>query len=208
MQIRLDPFEDAYEVYKEEILGSGQFAIVKKCRDKKTNRNHAAKFVIKRRPNSSSRKGLFREKILQEIEILSELKHDNIIQLHDVFETQTEIIIVLELVSGGELFEFLSEKDHLNESEAAEFITQILEGVEHFHARNVVHLDLKPENVMLYDRQSLKIKIIDFGISRKLKPGEKVMETYGTPEFVGKYKNISKIFLFIKFKINLIFLFF
>jgi serine/threonine protein kinase len=98
-------------------------------------------------------------------------------------------------VSGGELFEFISEKDHLSESDAAQFITQILEGVEHFHAKSIVHLDLKPENVMLYDRKSLQIKIIDFGISRKLKPGEKVMETYGTPEFVApeiiQYQPIS-----------------
>jgi serine/threonine protein kinase len=78
-------------------IKSGQFAIVKRCKEKKTNKEYAAKYVVKRRPNSSSRKGLFREKILQEIEILSDLKHDNIIQLHDVFETQTEIIIVLEL---------------------------------------------------------------------------------------------------------------
>jgi death-associated protein kinase len=165
---------------------SGQFAIVRRCKNKKTNVEYAAKFVIKRRPNSSSRKGLFREKILQEIEILSELKHEHIISLHEVFETPTEIILVLELVTGGELFEYISEKDHLTEEEAATFITQILEGVEHFHAKNIIHLDLKPENVMLLNRQSCLIKIIDFGISRKLKPGEKVMETYGTPEFVGK----------------------
>ncbi len=159
---------------------------MRRCKNKKTNVEYAAKFVIKRRPNSSSRKGLFREKILQEIEILSELKHEHIISLHEVFETPTEIILVLELVTGGELFEYISEKDHLTEEEAATFITQILEGVEHFHAKNIIHLDLKPENVMLLNRQSCLIKIIDFGISRKLKPGEKVMETYGTPEFVGK----------------------
>jgi serine/threonine protein kinase len=95
-------------------------------------------------------------------------------------------------VKGGELFEFISEKDHLSESDAAKFITQILEGVAHFHAKNIVHLDLKPENVMLLDRQNCLIKIIDFGISRKLRPGEKVMETYGTPEFVGKKKERKK----------------
>ena len=76
---------------------SGQFAIVKRCKHKDTNIEYAAKYVHKRRPNSSSRKGLLREKILQEIEILSDLKHTNIISLHDVFETNTEIILVLEL---------------------------------------------------------------------------------------------------------------
>lgn len=95
MQIRTDPFEEAYEVYED--LGSGQFAIVKRCKEKHTCKEYAAKVVIKRRPNSSSRKGLFREKILQEIEILSELNHNNIISLHEVFETQQEIILVLEL---------------------------------------------------------------------------------------------------------------
>ena len=95
MQIRTDPFLDAYELFED--LGSGQFAVVRRCKEKQTCKEYAAKFVIKRRPNSSSRKGLFREKILQEIEILSELKHSNIISLHDVFETNQEIILVIEL---------------------------------------------------------------------------------------------------------------
>ncbi len=95
MQIRTDRFEDAYERFED--LGSGQFAVVRRCKDKQTGIQYAAKFVTKRRPNSTSRKGLFREKILQEVEILSELKHENIIHLHDVFETNTEIILVLEL---------------------------------------------------------------------------------------------------------------
>lgn len=193
MRIRTDQFLDSYELHEE--LGNGQFAIVRRCVEKSTGKHYAGKFVVKRKPNSNSRKGLFREKILQEVEILSDLKHENIIDLHDVFETQNEIILVVELVTGGELFEYISDKEFLTEEEAAIFIAQILEGVEHFHAKNIVHLDLKPENVMLLDRQSCQIKIIDFGISRKLKPGEKVMETYGTPEFVApeiiQYQPIS-----------------
>lgn len=95
MQIRTDSFQDAYEVYED--LGSGQFAVVRRCKDRVTGCEYAAKFVIKRRSSSSSRKGLFREKILQEIEILSELSHTNIIKLHQVFETPQEMILVLEL---------------------------------------------------------------------------------------------------------------
>ncbi len=95
MLIRTEPFQEFYDIYED--LGSGQFAVVKRCKEKTTNIEYAAKFVIKRRPNSSSRKGLFREKILQEIDILSELKHENIISLHEVFETNQEIILVLEL---------------------------------------------------------------------------------------------------------------
>jgi death-associated protein kinase len=95
MQIRTDSFQEAYDVYED--LGSGQFAVVKRCKERLSQVEYAAKFVIKRRPNSSSRKGLFREKILQEIEILSELSHTNIIKLYQVFETNQEMILVLEL---------------------------------------------------------------------------------------------------------------
>ena len=95
MQIRADPFEDFYQVYDD--LGSGQFAVVRRCIEKSTGAEYAAKYVLKRRPNSSSRKGLLREKILKEVEILSELKHYNIISLHEVFETSQEMILILEL---------------------------------------------------------------------------------------------------------------
>lgn len=95
MQIRTDSFQDAYEVYED--LGSGQFAVVRRCKERATGREYAAKFVVKRRTSGGSRKGLFREKILQEIEILSELDHTNIIKLHHVFETGQEMILVLEL---------------------------------------------------------------------------------------------------------------
>lgn len=93
MQIRTDPFDNFYDVYED--LGSGQFAVVKRCKEKDTCKEYAAKFVLKRR--QGSRKGLLRDKILQEVDILSELSHRNIIKLHDVFETNNDIILVLEL---------------------------------------------------------------------------------------------------------------
>jgi len=71
--------------------------VVKRCLEKATNKEYAAKFVTKRKPNSASRKGLFREKILNEVDILGSLKHENIIELHDCFETSNEIILIVEL---------------------------------------------------------------------------------------------------------------
>jgi len=111
--------------------------------------------------------------------------HPNVITLHDVFENKHEIILVLELVGAGELFHYIAEKDALSEEEAAKFILQILEGVHHMHQKNIVHLDLKPENIMLLEKNKTQIKIIDFGISRKLRPNEPTKETFGTPEFVA-----------------------
>lgn len=95
MQIRTDLFSDHYELHED--LGSGQFAFVKRCTEKATGKQYAGKFVVKRKPNSASRKGLFREKILNEVDILGGLKHENIIALHDVFETATDLILVVEL---------------------------------------------------------------------------------------------------------------
>jgi serine/threonine protein kinase len=106
-------------------------------------------------------------------------------------------------VHGGELFDHVFNKQYLCEAETIDYITQMLKGVRHLHANHVVHLDLKvnycldylikcrrlqPENVMLYrddDSRSQRVKLIDFGLSRFIRPGEVVREMIGTPEFVA-----------------------
>ncbi len=110
--------------------------------ERSSGRDFAGKFVKKRR-YASSRRGSRREDIVREIEILSELSHSQIISLNEVFETSTEVILILELVTGGELFHYLAEKDHVSEEVAAKFTKQILEGLKHMHDRNICHLDLK-----------------------------------------------------------------
>ncbi|CAF3753055.1 unnamed protein product [Adineta steineri] len=183
LNIITEDFDNFYEI--QDDLGSGQFAVVKCVRELSTGHEFAAKFVRKKKCIAGKR-GLKREEILREADILSELApHPNIITVHDVFENKHEIILVLELVSAGELFHYIAEKDALNEEEAAKFILQILEGVRHMHEKNIVHLDLKPENIMLLEKNKTQIKIIDFGISRKLRPNEPTKETFGTPEFVA-----------------------
>ena len=101
---------------------------------------------------------------------------------------------------GGELFDFIAERERLTEEEASFFIKQILLGVQHLHSHNVAHLDLKvtrltpgrnsnvtlqPENVMLLNNTCRTVKLIDFGLSRKILPGTEVREMLGTPEFVS-----------------------
>ncbi|XP_070543230.1 death-associated protein kinase 1-like isoform X2 [Ptychodera flava] len=179
---RDEPVETFYEI-KEEI-GSGQFATVKRVTEKSSGTDYAGKFVRKKK-YASSRRGAKREDIAREVDILSEMDHGNVISLHEVFETQTEVVLILELVAGGELFEFLAEKDHVTEEEAALFTKQMLEGVRHLHDKNIVHLDLKPENVMLLNTNKQHIKLIDFGLSQKLIPGKVIKDMIGTPEFVA-----------------------
>ncbi|GFO37012.1 death-associated protein kinase 1 [Plakobranchus ocellatus] len=88
-------------------------------------------------------------------------------------------------VTGGELFDYISEKDHLGEEEASAFIAQILRGLKHLHDHNIAHLDLKPENIMLRNRNTQSIKLIDFGLAQRIQGKEDIRALMGTAEFVA-----------------------
>merc|ERR1719412_1723505 len=111
-KFRYDPFEELYEVHEE--LGSGQFAVVFRVIEKSTRNEYAAKYIKKKRLQTS-RRGVAREDIQKEIHILAEMEHANIIYLHQVYENGQNVILVLELLRGGELFDFISEKERLSE---------------------------------------------------------------------------------------------
>ncbi|KAM4578285.1 death-associated protein kinase 1 [Fundulus diaphanus] len=179
-----DNVEEFYEIGDE--LGSGQFAVVRRCRHRRTGVEYAAKFIKKRR-NKSSRRGVTREDIEREVNILKEIQHPNIITLHEVFESKAEVILILELVAGGELFDFLAEKESLSEEEATQFLKQILDGVLYLHSKQIAHFDLKPENIMLLNRSvpHPRIKLIDFGLAHKIDFGNDFKNIFGTPEFVA-----------------------
>uniref|UniRef100_UPI003AAFA021 death-associated protein kinase 1 n=1 Tax=Centroberyx gerrardi TaxID=166262 RepID=UPI003AAFA021 len=176
--------EEFYEIGDE--LGSGQFAVVRRCRNRSTGVEYAAKFIKKRR-SKSSRRGVTREDIEREVSILKEIQHPNIITLHDVYENKAEVILILELVAGGELFDFLAEKESLTEEEATQFLKQILDGVFYLHSKQIAHFDLKPENIMLLSRTvpHPRIKLIDFGLAHKIDFGNDFKNIFGTPEFVA-----------------------
>ncbi|CAK6951002.1 death-associated protein kinase 2 isoform X1 [Scomber scombrus] len=176
--------DDFYEMGED--LGSGQFAIVKRCTEKSSGLEYAAKF-IKKRQSRVSRRGVRREEIEREVDILQQLQHPNIVALHDVYENRTDVVLVLELVSGGELFDFLAQKESLSEEEATQFIKQILNGVQYLHSKRISHFDLKPENIMLLDRDDPlpRIKLIDFGLAHKIEAGADFKNIFGTPEFVA-----------------------
>ncbi|XP_042571490.1 death-associated protein kinase 2-like isoform X2 [Cyprinus carpio] len=176
--------EDFYDIGED--LGSGQFAIVKRCKEKSTGVEYAAKF-IKKRQSKVGRRGVRREEIEREVDILQDLQHPNIITLHDVYENRTDVVLILELVSGGELFDFLARKESLSEEEATEFIKQILNGVQYLHSKKIAHFDLKPENIMLLDNNIHlpRIKLIDFGLAHRIKDGVEFKNIFGTPEFVA-----------------------
>ncbi|KAI4877980.1 hypothetical protein NFI96_027960, partial [Prochilodus magdalenae] len=89
-------------------------------------------------------------------------------------------------IRGGELFDFIAEKENLMENEAIEFMKQILKGVAFMHSKQIAHFDLKPENIMLSDKkvEHPEIKIIDFGLAQRLTPGEEYRSLCGTPQYI------------------------
>ncbi|XP_074651155.1 death-associated protein kinase 3-like [Tubulanus polymorphus] len=185
LEFRTENFEDFYEL-TDDVLGNGRFSVVWRCAEIATGREYAAKIIKKKRYKSSSRRGaLSIDDIKREAAILNDLAHENVISIHDAFENGNQVVLVLELVTGGELFEYLSEKDHLTEAEAVAFLKQILTGVKHMHEKNIAHLDLKPENIMLMNHGSNVLKLIDFGLSKRMAPNEELREMMGTPEFVA-----------------------
>ncbi|KAM9294031.1 death-associated protein kinase 2-like [Gastrophryne carolinensis] len=176
--------EDLYELLEK--LGSGHFGVVKKCKEKSTGNLFAGKF-IKTRKSKGSRLGLDRDQVEREVFILQQLEHPNIMRLHDVFASKAETVLILELIRGGELFDFIAEKEALSEEDAIEFLEQILKGAAYMHARHIAHFDLKPENIMLLEKDvpHPKIKIIDFGLAQKIEDGAVFKSLCGTPQYIA-----------------------
>ncbi|XP_078393987.1 death-associated protein kinase 2-like [Cetorhinus maximus] len=184
MAVNHQNVEELYEF--GETLGSGHFGTVRMCYTKTTRDPFAAKF-IKLRKSKTSRWGLDREQIDREVNILSQVQHPNIIELHDVFAGRTDMVLIMELVSGGELFDYVAEKESLSEEQAMEFIQQILQALGYLHSKSIAHLDLKPENIMLRDKEAPKphIKLIDFGLAQKIEPGAEFRSLCGTPQYIA-----------------------
>ncbi|CAF2129277.1 unnamed protein product [Rotaria magnacalcarata] len=168
---------DEYELM--EILGRGKFGEVKKCREKSTQHYLAAKFI-------QINKEQDRIEALNEIEIMKALQHPRLLQLYDAFETKGTFCLVMELISGGELFERVIDDDFILTERLCElYMMQICEGVCFMHSSNIIHLDMKPENILCVNRNGHRIKIIDFGLARKFDPSKQLKVLFGTPEFVA-----------------------
>uniref|UniRef100_A0AC35U477 Twitchin n=1 Tax=Rhabditophanes sp. KR3021 TaxID=114890 RepID=A0AC35U477_9BILA len=172
--------ESVYEKYDIlEEIGVGAFGVVHRCVEKATGNTFAAKFVNTISPNE-------KETVRKEINTMSELRHPSLINLHDAYEDETQMVMIYEFMSGGELFEKVSDdKNKMSEDEAKDYMKQICVGLKHMHEQNYVHLDLKPENIMFTTRKSSSLKLIDFGLAAKLDPRNPAKVTTGTAEFAA-----------------------
>ncbi|XP_017284618.1 myosin light chain kinase family member 4 isoform X5 [Kryptolebias marmoratus] len=168
-----------YTINRDEVLGGGRFGQVYKCLEKSSGLTLAAK-IIKARNQKE------KEVVRNEIQVMNQLNHANLIQLYAAFESRNDIVLVMEYVEGGELFDrIIDENYNLTELDTVLFIRQICEGLQYMHKNYILHLDLKPENILCVSRATNKIKIIDFGLARRYKPREKLRVNFGTPEFLA-----------------------
>uniref|UniRef100_A0A6I8MY27 Calcium/calmodulin-dependent protein kinase type IV n=1 Tax=Ornithorhynchus anatinus TaxID=9258 RepID=A0A6I8MY27_ORNAN len=153
----------------------GATSVVFCCEDKGTREPYAAKIL---------KKTIDKKIIRTEIGVLLRLSHPNIIKLKEIFETPSEIALILELVTGGELFDRIVERGFYSELDAAHVVKQILEAVAYLHANGVVHRDLKPENLLYADLSpDAPLKIGDFGLSKIVDEQGTMKTICGTPGY-------------------------
>eukprot|EP01084_Bolivina_argentea_P169293 293493_1 len=166
-------FVDDY--LKEESLGQpGQFGTAYKCyRKSDTDRRtpYAVKEINKSRLTAA--KPTEKDELLQtmqnEIAILLKVRHKNIVELYDVYESRDQLHLVMEYLPGGELFDRICEQSEdggYGEKQAANIIKQILSALYCVHSKKILHLDLKPENILFKDDTDNSVKLIDFGMAR------------------------------------------
>ena len=165
-----------YQKYQpKEILGRGVSSTVRRAVHKESGQSFAVK-IIDVSADVVDQDGLnLREQTMREINILRLVAgHENIIQLLDVFESVTYIFLVFELCEEGELFDYLNRVVTISEKKARRIMRQVVEALQHCHARQVVHRDIKPENILLDTDHN--VKLTDFGFAKILRSEERLYE--------------------------------
>ncbi|PIA42444.1 hypothetical protein AQUCO_02000114v1 [Aquilegia coerulea] len=167
-----------YEVGRT--IGEGTFAKVKFAQNTENGESVAMKVLAK----STILKHKMVNQIKREISIMKIVRHPNIVRLHEVLASRTKIYIVLEFVTGGELYDKIVHQGRLSENESRRYFQQLIDAVDYCHSKGVYHRDLKPENLLLDSQGNLKIS--DFGLSALPQQGVGLLHTTcGTPNYVA-----------------------
>ncbi|XP_004404224.1 PREDICTED: serine/threonine-protein kinase DCLK3 [Odobenus rosmarus divergens] len=171
---------DVHKHYEAgRVLGDGNFAVVKECRHRETRQAYAMKIIDK-----SKLKGK-EDMVDSEILIIQSLSHPNIVKLHEVYETEAEIYLIMEYVQGGDLFDAIMESVKFAERDAALMLMDLCRALVHLHDKSIVHRDLKPENLLVQrnEDKSTTLKLADFGLAKHVvRP---IFTVCGTPTYVA-----------------------
>ncbi|GAV72027.1 Pkinase domain-containing protein/NAF domain-containing protein [Cephalotus follicularis] len=167
-----------YEVGRT--IGEGTFAKVKFAQNTETGESVAVKVLDR----TTIIKHKMIDQIKREISIMKLVRHPYVVRLHEILASRTKIYIILEFITGGELFDKIVHHGRLSESESRRYFQQLIDGVDYCHSKGVYHRDLKPENLLLDSLGNLKIS--DFGLSALPEQGVSLLRTTcGTPNYVA-----------------------
>ncbi len=170
--------DNRYEIL--EVIGTGGMAVVYKARCHRLNRLVAIKIL----KDEFSGDEEFRRRFRAEGEAVAMLSHPNIVQVYDVSSSDNANFIVMELIDGISLKQYMEKKGILNWKETLHFSMQIAKGLEHAHGRGIVHRDIKPHNVMVLKNGS--VKVMDFGIARVMnKSNTLTKEALGSVHYIS-----------------------
>ncbi|XP_061597849.1 serine/threonine-protein kinase DCLK3 [Cololabis saira] len=175
--VTLSDIERCYEIGR--LLGDGNFAVVRECRCRDNGKTLAVKIVERS-------KLIGREHMMQnELSLLGSLCHPRIVRLLAHHHTHTHSYLVMELVSGGDLFETISDRGKFSEAEAGLMVSDVSEALNYIHGKSIVHRDLKPENLLVeqVDVGVCRLKLGDFGLAMVVT--EPVFTICGTPTYVA-----------------------
>lgn len=162
----------------QALIGRGTYSRVVRAQHRITKKPYAIKMV-----NRIHAKDMCDA----ELKVLQTVRHKYVIRLHEVFESSNQLYMVVDLATGGELFDRIISNGSFAESEAVYVVKMVLDGLHYLHDRGITHRDLKPENLLYYHPgEKSKILITDFGLSAFRKTGNELMNTIcGTPEYIA-----------------------
>ena len=176
-------YRNIKETYKiEATLGKGSFATVKKAKHRESGERFAVKVMSKKKMSDEDKAAT-----QQEIAILKDMDHPNIVNLIDVFEDERHWCLVMELMQGGELFDEILAKEHFSEYDAREATKSMIDAIQYCHEKGICHRDIKPENLLLKSKELgiQSLKVADFGLARLLDENTLASTTCGTPGYVA-----------------------
>lgn len=190
----LDSFDEDFISIKK--LGSGSSSSVYLIEDLQTRKPFAAKFLNKNFL-LNSRSGL--KNLAQEIEILFMVDHPSVAQLYNVYETNEDVVLIMEYLPHGDLYRRMLKKKSFSEVTSSVFARNLVEVLEYLHSKNIVHRDLKPENLMMTSENDFSFKVIDFGLAYKSSEPQSHKcgsPGYLAPEILSKPNYTQKIDVF------------
>ncbi|XP_044192455.1 triple functional domain protein isoform X2 [Thunnus albacares] len=172
-----DNFESHYTEVVE--LGRGRFSVVKRCDHRGTKRSVAVKQVNK--------KLMRRDRVTQELNLLQRLQHPHIVSLLDTYETSSSYALVLEMADQGRLLDYIVSWGNLTEEKVACYLRDVLEALHYLHNSRIVHLDIKPENLLVSHSSNGQptVKLTDFGDAVQLNSAHYIHPVLGSPEFAS-----------------------